>query len=122
MVQKKNHLGLDIELHFPSHRRSYFLRKGNCLLLKMQRCIEGNKSCKKRHCLYYIQTCRNSTPTQIRKKQPNQNMYNPDEKYVKMNMYIFRLFPIISISQKIFFIFFPHNGKNRNRQKSNLLP
>ena len=80
---KKKHLGLDIELHFPIHRRSYFLRKGNCLLLKMQRCIEGNKSCKKRYCLYYIQTCGNSTPTQIR-KQRNHSMYNPDEKYFKI--------------------------------------
>ena len=34
---------------------------------------------------------------------------------------IFRLFPIISISQK-FLNFFPHTGKNRNRRKSNLLP
>ena len=35
---------------------------------------------------------------------------------------IFRLFPIISISQKFFSFFFPHTGKNRNRRKSNLLP
>ena len=41
---------------------------------------------------------------------------------IKVSTFFFRLFPIISISQKFFSIFFPHTGKNRNRRKSNLLP
>ena len=51
-----------------------------------------------------------------------QKEYNGQQKFLKLDTNIFRLFPIISISQKIFSIFFPHTGKNRNRRKSNLLP